>query len=373
VTRDADTAPPLDLSHYDYELPAERIAQQPLPERDGARLLVLERGEPETACGRPPLVHAQVRDLPRWLRAGDLLVVNATRVLPARLRGNKLTGGAAEVLLLGPADADVGSESPTGRYLALVKVTGRLRPGLKLRFQARGDLTPETVEAELVELDQRGWATLAFEPGASPYRVGESPLPPYIRRPRQDLETDLDIHRYQTVFARVPGAVAAPTAGLHMTRRLLEKLAAVGVERAEVVLHVGPGTFRPLGPGELSRGRLHREWFDLPELTSQAVARTRARGGRVVAVGTTTARVLETCARSDGSVTAQSGHTELFLRPGSSFRAVDALLTNFHLPRSSLLLLVAAFAGRDRILAAYREAVARSYRFYSYGDAMLIL
>jgi S-adenosylmethionine:tRNA ribosyltransferase-isomerase len=373
VTRDAETTPPLDLSHYEYELPTERIAQHPPPERDGARLLVLGLGESEEASSRPSMDHARVRDLPRWLRAGDLLVVNATRVLPARLRGNKLTGGAADVLLLGPADAEVGSESPTGRYLALVKVTGRLRPGLKLRFQAPGGRTPETVEAELVALDERGWVTLAFEPDVSPYRVGESPLPPYIRRPRQDLETAFDMQRYQTVFARVPGSVAAPTAGLHLTEQLLEKLAEAGVERAEVVLHVGPGTFRPLGPRELSRDRLHREWFDLPEVTSEAVARARARGGRVVAVGTTTARVLESCARPDGSVMAQSGETELFLRPGSRFRVVDALLTNFHLPRSSLLLLVAAFAGRERVLAAYREAVASGYRFYSYGDAMLIL
>jgi len=368
---DVESPQSVDLDDYDYELPPDRIAQYPLPERDGARLLVLERDS--TSDGGTSWHHGRVRDLPRWLRPGDLLVMNATRVLPARLRGHKLTGGAAEALLLGPVDAETGLESSQGHYRALLKIAGRLRPGLKLRFRARADPTLRPLEAELLEVGERGQVTLAFEPGLSPYEAGEAPLPPYIRRSVQDLETTFDLERYQTVFARVPGAVAAPTAGLHLTRPLLDELDSAGVEQTEVVLHVGAGTFLPVGPRELAEGRLHSEFFDLPVAASRAVERTRAAGGRVVAVGTTTARVLETCARPDGGVEARNGRTDLFLRPGSQFRAVDALLTNFHLPRSSLLLLVAAFAGRRRILAAYREAIANGYRFYSYGDAMLIL
>lgn len=368
---DAGRPRQLKLADYDYALPADRIAQHPLPERAAARLLVLQRsGSPGDPSGWH---HGRVRDLDRWLRPGDLLVLNATRVLPARLRGHKLTGGAAEALLLGPSDVEAGLESRTGHYRALLGMAGRARPGLKLRFRAPADRSARTLEAEVVEVADRGQVTLAFEVGLSPYAIGEAPLPPYIRRPPQNLEVTFDMERYQTVFARVPGAVAAPTAGLHLTCQLLDELRAAGVEQAEVVLHVGPGTFRPLGPHELRHARLHAEVYELSEAVSKAVDRTRARAGRIVAVGTTTARVLETCARPDGGVDVRGGQTELFLRPGSRFRVVDALLTNFHLPRSSLLLLVAAFAGRDRVLAAYREAIARGYRFYSYGDAMLIL
>jgi S-adenosylmethionine:tRNA ribosyltransferase-isomerase len=211
---------------------------------------------------------------------------------------------------------------------------------------------------------------LAFAPGDDPYAVGEAPLPPYIRR---DAARDDDAERYQTVYARVPGAVAAPTAGLHLTPRVFDALAARGVGCAELVLHVGPGTFRPLRDDDLALGRLHAERYALPEETARAVREARARGGRVVAVGTTSARVLEHCATADGGVAAGEGETTLLLVPGSRFRAVDALLTNFHLPRSSLLLLVAAFAGRECVLAAYAEALRAGYRFYSYGDAMLIV
>ena len=342
----------LDLADYDFALPPERIAQEPTPERDGARLLVLER-----ASGG--LQHAAVRELGAWLRPGDLLVRNATRVLPARLRGRKPSGGAVEALLLGPAGAP-------GRFRALLRGAGRARVGQKLRF-AGGAVVRE---AELAELGAAGEAVLAFAPDEDPYAAGETPLPPYIRReaPRPD-----DALRYQTIFARVPGSVAAPTAGLHLSERVLGDLAARGIGSAELVLHVGPGTFRPLRNDDLARGRLHAERYELPEDTARAVAAARARAGRVVAVGTTAARVLETRARDDGGVAAGVGETELLLAPGSRFRAVDALLTNFHLPRSSLLLLVAAFAGRERILDAYAEAIREGYRFYSYGDAMLIL
>jgi S-adenosylmethionine:tRNA ribosyltransferase-isomerase len=342
------------LDLFNYKLPSERIAQHPLPERDAARLLVLDRSGSANQ-------HSQVRQLSRWLRPGDLLVGNASWVRPARLRGRKASGGAAEALLLGLLP-----DSP-GHYRALVRCGGRLRKGQKFHFGAAGF---ETIDAELVAMGEAGEVTLAFSPDVSPYDIGEMPLPPYIRRERPDPE---DRERYQTVFACQPGSVAAPTAGLHLTGPLLLELRARGISWAEVILHVGPGTFRPLRPEDLAAGRLHAEYFEIPATTAAAVASTRAGGGRIVAVGTTTTRVLETCAREDGRVAPEQGETDLFIRPGYRFRAVDALLTNFHLPRSSLLLLVAAFAGRERILDAYAEAIAKAYRFYSYGDAMLIL
>ncbi len=341
----------LDLDAFDFALPPDRIAQEPLPARDGARLLQLDR-----ATGARS--HHAIRDLPALLAPGDLFVVNATRVLPARLRGQRSTGGAAEALVLGPGSAP-------NRFRALVHTRGRQRAGLKFRFQGNG----QSIDAELISLAPDGEVELAFADGASPYAVGEAPLPPYIRRGAPRAE---DSQRYQTVFAREPGSVAAPTAGLHLSEALLEALGARGILRAEVVLHLGRGTFAPLGEPALRTRRLHAEHFALPEATARAIGAARARGGRVVAVGTTTARVLETCADERGEVVAREGATTLFLAPGDRFRAVDALLTNFHLPRSSLLLLVAAFAGRERVLAAYAEAIERGYRFYSYGDAMLI-
>jgi len=343
----------VDLADFDYALPPERIAQHPTPVRDDARLLRLPRTQ-------GALAHAHVRDLPELLRSGDLLVRNATRVVPARLRGRKPTGGAADALLLGALPG-----SP-GRFRALLKLSGRSRPGVKLHFGPPG----AELDAELVERGDDGQAVLAFAPDADPYAIGETPLPPYIRREAARPE---DAPRYQTVYARVPGSVAAPTAGLHLSEALLARLVARGVEIADLVLHVGPGTFRPLSPAQLASGRLAREVFSLPVETAERIAAARARGGRGVAVGTTSARVLETRATQDGRVEPGAGETDLFLRPGSPFRVVDALLTNFHLPRSSLLLLVAAFAGRERILAAYAEAIRAGYRFYSYGDAMLVL
>jgi len=338
-----------DLSRFDFALPAEQIAQHPPAERDGGRLMLLDRNDGSVE-------HSEIRALPARLRAGDLLVTNATRVLAARLRGHKASGGAAEALLLEPGEIE-------GRYRALIRHSGRLREGRKYR------LGNPALDAELLSVDANGIGTLAFEPGVDPYAAGETPLPPYIRRGAAHGE---DATRYQTTFARVPGSAAAPTAGLHFSERLLAELAQRGVERAEVVLHVGLGTFRPLRPEDLANHRLHAEYFELPESTADAVARTRARGGRVVAVGTTATRVLETRAAGDRTVRAGSGTTDLFLAPGDRFRVVDALFTNFHLPRSSLLLLVAAFAGRENVLAAYAEAVREGYRFYSYGDAMLI-
>jgi S-adenosylmethionine:tRNA ribosyltransferase-isomerase len=370
------------LADYDFALPAERIAQEPLPERDAARLLHLDRRQGAVA-------HASIRALPHLLRRDDLLVVNATRVLPARLRGRRDTGGAAEALLLGPApDA---SDPAIAAHRAFVRISGRLRPGIKLRFfgetPAPGSATaspdearPAGLDAEITAVGEGGEVTLTFRAGEDPYAVGWPPLPPYIERAHgpwnpasgtSPVPCD-DRERYQTVFARVLGAIAAPTAGLHLSQALLAEIEAVGVRRAEVILHVGAGTFRPLREEDLRTGLLHAERFELTPETARAVAETRRRGGRVVAVGTTATRVLETCAREDGTVGAGSGETRLFLRPGDRFQVVDALLTNFHLPRSSLLLLVSAFAGRERVLDAYREAIARGYRFYSYGDAMWI-
>jgi S-adenosylmethionine:tRNA ribosyltransferase-isomerase len=339
------------LDDFDYALPPEQIAQEPAPDRDGARLLVLER-----ASGARR--HTEVRALPSLLAPGDLLVRNTTRVLPARLRGVKPTGGRVSALLLGPARAP-------GHWRALLRGSARLRIGHKLRFAGPAG----SCDAEVAEARGEGEWVLAFPAGADPYALGEMPLPPYIRR---EAPRAADRERYQTVFAREPGAVAAPTAGLHLSEALLAELARRGVECADLVLHTGPGTFRPLRERDLRAGRLHAEAYALPEATAAAVDAARRRGGRVVAVGTTSARVLETCAAPGGRVTPGRGETDLFLRPGSAFRVVDALLTNFHLPRSSLLLLVAAFAGREAVLDAYAEAVRASYRFYSYGDAMLI-
>jgi len=341
----------LSLDDFDYALPPSCIAQAPAAERESARLLVLDRA---TGARR----HRRIGDLPGLLRAGDLLVVNATRVLPARLRGEKASGGRAEALLLGA------TETP-GQWRALLRCGGRQRVGLALRFGSGEG----AFAAEIAAIGDDGEVVLAMAPEVSPYRVGEAPLPPYIRR---DTARPADLDRYQTVFARVPGAVAAPTAGLHLGNAVLQAIEAAGVERAEVVLHVGPGTFRPLREADLAAERLHSERYELAEATAAAVARARARGGRVVAVGTTTTRVLESCATADRGVRAGCGETDLFLRPGSAFQVVDVLLTNFHLPRSSLLLLVAGFAGRETILDAYAEAVKLDYRFYSYGDAMWI-
>jgi len=357
---------PFDLDAFGFDLPADRIAQRPLAERDASRLMVVDRGRGQVVADRC------VRDLPDLLRPGDLLVVNTTRVLSARLRGRKASGGRAEALLLG-------AEGPgeARRFRALVQSRGRLRPGLLFEFAAPGGRP--RLEAEIAELHPGGEVTLAFGPGPSPYALGEAPLPPYIRRPGAE-ETPaaaevraLDAERYQTVFATEPGAVAAPTAGLHMTPALLAALEGRGIRRAEVVLHVGPGTFRPLRAEDIARGKLHAETYCLPQATADAVAATRAEGGRIIALGTTSTRVLESCADAGGGLSAGSGQTELFIRPGQPFRVVDGLMTNFHLPRSSLLLLVAAFVGTEPILAAYRRAVDAGYRFYSYGDAMLIV
>jgi S-adenosylmethionine:tRNA ribosyltransferase-isomerase len=347
---------PSHIEAYDYELPESLIAQEPLGERDVSRLLAVER-----ASGK--ISHHGFRDLMGFLRAGDLLVINETRVLPARLYARRPSGGSAELLLVRPSTED--------RWLAMVRPSARIRPGTEITIQAR--CGGRTATAVVEETAGEGLRLVRFPDGdveALIAEVGEVPLPPYIRRPasEEDRET------YQTVYARVPGAVAAPTAGLHFTTELLEEMETRNVRTSRLVLHVGPGTFRPVQVSDYSKHRLEAEWCEIPEATAASIRSTKQGGGRVVAVGTTTTRALEAAARlSPGGLSAYRGWVDLFIYPPFEFRVVDALITNFHLPKSSLLLLVSAFGGRHLILEAYGEAVREKYRFYSYGDAMLIL
>jgi S-adenosylmethionine:tRNA ribosyltransferase-isomerase len=343
---------PLNLSDFSYPLPEGLIAQAPVTPRHASRLLVLPpAGEPR---------HRLFADLPELLSPGDLLVSNDTRVIPARLVGTKGTGGKVELLLCEPLGGERGRS-----WRAMGQASKPIRPGAVLSF----DGLSARVEAALgdglydVTLDREG-----PELEAALTRAGQVPLPPYIRR----APTGEDAERYQTIWARAPGSAAAPTAGLHFSEELCRALDARGVARTAVTLHVGPGTFLPVRGEDLDRHRMHAERFRVPAEAAAAWGACRARGGRVVAIGTTSVRTLET-AFQDGAVRAGEGRTELFIRPGHAFRAVDALVTNFHLPRSTLLVLVCAFGGRERVLGAYREAVARKYRFFSYGDAMLLL
>ncbi|GAC1321493.1 MAG: tRNA preQ1(34) S-adenosylmethionine ribosyltransferase-isomerase QueA [Chloroflexota bacterium] len=334
------------LSDFHYELPPELIAQTPIEPRDAARLLVLDRQSGD-------LAHRQVRDLPDLLRAGDLVVANRTRVLPARVHATLKGGGAAEFLLL--------KRLGIGQWQTLARPARRLRVGDQARVGDDVVLDVLALHPEGIR-DVRVSANAAADPDAELLAHGSVPLPPYIRNWVGDPE------RYQTMFADTQGSAAAPTAGLHFTPTLVDCLASAGVDVATLVLHVGLDTFRPIAEDDPAQHPMHSEWYSVPASVRDAVARTRERGGRVVAVGTTSVRALEAWAASGAS----EGWTDLFIQPGFSFDVVDALLTNFHLPRSTLLMLVSAFAGRDRILAAYAEARAQRYRFYSFGDAMLI-
>lgn len=354
----AHSAPPslFDLEAYDYELPPEAIAQVPAARRDEARLLVFERAAGERR-------HLHVRDLPEVLRPGDLLVFNDTRVVPARLRGVSDTGAKVEVLLLRATDS--------GNWLAMAKPAKRLKPGRRIAWSA-GDGGEASGFSATVVGGEGGQVELCFDGNLDEIlqRCGELPLPPYIHRgPGTD---PADRERYQTVYARNPGAIAAPTAGLHFTPELLERLAAMGVEQAWLTLHVGPGTFQPVREGDVREHRMEAEWAEIPQATADAIARARREGRRVIAAGTTTTRALESRA-AEGGVAAGAGWAGGFILPGHRFQVIDGLLTNFHLPKSTLLMLVAALAGREPILDLYRDAVARGYRFYSYGDATLIL
>lgn len=341
------------ISDFDFDLPPDLIAQEPLAERDASRLLVLSR---KTGA----LEHRAFRDLPDLLDPGDLLVFNRSRVLAARLLGLRGKGGEAEILLL--------RDRGEGKWEAMVRPGRYLRPGQRVTID---DDFSVVIETEALAADGRRRVCLISrtrDVAAALERCGHMPLPPYVRRP----DRPEDRERYQTIYAREPGSIAAPTAGLHFTSSLLERLRARGIKTAEIVLHVGPGTFRPVTVEDVADHRLPPEPYEIPVETAQAVAAAKARGGRVVAIGTTSARTLEGAAR-DGGVTPGAGETALVIVPGHRFQVIDALVTNFHLPRSSLLLLVSALAGRERVLAAYAEAVRSRYRFYSYGDAMLVL
>jgi len=338
---------PLTLADFDYLLPPERIAQFPLAERTASRLLLADGAR---------LADSRFAELPDLLRAGDLLVFNDTRVLHARLGGVKESGGRVEVLI----------ERQVGRReaLAQVRASHAPRPGSRLRLA-------EAFDVEVVARDGE-FHLLRFPAGddlvALLERHGTLPLPPYIQR----APLDTDEARYQTIYAREHGSVAAPTAGLHFDEGLLDALRTRGVEFAWITLHVGAGTFQPVRVDDLAQHRMHRERYHVPAETAGAVAAARARGGRIIAVGTTSLRALEAAAREDGIV-AGSGETELFILPGFRFRSAHCLITNFHLPRSTLLMLVSAFGGADSIRRAYRHAIAAGYRFFSYGDAMFLV
>lgn len=341
------------LSDFDFDLPPQLIAQEPLAERTASRLLVLHR-----QTGR--IEHARFADLADWLVPGDLLVRNETRVIPARLLGRKESGGHIELLLV---ERIAGDEQ---HWRCLARSAKPARPGNRLFFA-------EGIEGEVVADLGEGWRIVRFHsPGELLTQLetaGEVPLPPYIQR----APAAADRERYQTVYAGEPGAVAAPTAGLHFTAATFAELATRGVEVCGLTLHVGPGTFLPVRGERLDEHRMHSERFIIPPAAAAAVNRARSDGRRVVAVGTTSTRAMESAVDAAGQLHPGSAETDLFIRPGYRFRATDALITNFHLPKSTLLVLVAAFAGRDLILEAYRQAVAEKYRFFSYGDCMLIL
>jgi S-adenosylmethionine:tRNA ribosyltransferase-isomerase len=338
----------LTVDDFDYALPPELVAQQPAAERAGSRLLRLD------ATGA--LEDRRFADLPGFLRAGDVLVFNDTRVVKARLLGHKGTGGRVEALVERVLSAD--------EALVHVRASKPPKPGALLSFH--GGLDAEVVgrEGELYRLRFLGCDSVF----AALERHGSVPLPPYITHAADAG----DEARYQTVYARAPGAVAAPTAGLHFDEPLLDRLRAMGVQLAFLTLHVGAGTFQPVRVARIAEHRMHGEWYEIPPGTARAVAAARAAGRDVIAVGTTSLRALEAAAAPDGAVAAGPGETALFITPGYRFRAVDRLVTNFHLPKSTLLMLIAAFAGLDPVRRAYAHAVAQRYRFFSYGDAMLI-
>ncbi|HEY9762632.1 MAG TPA: tRNA preQ1(34) S-adenosylmethionine ribosyltransferase-isomerase QueA [Trichocoleus sp.] len=359
VSASTGEGPPDDyaLSAYTYCLPPERIAQNPLTPRDLSRLLVVD--------SQTSHQHKIFRDLPDLLRPGDLLVLNNTRVIPARLYGRKPEGAEVEVLLL--------EEQPTSpnRWSALVKPGRRLKPGATIHFG--GSTSQPELIAEVIETDPAtSGRILDFRvPSGESLdsvidRLGQMPLPPYIT------ESEAAPEQYQTIYAEQPGAIAAPTAGLHFTENLFSRLEAAGIERAFITLHVGVGTFRPVEAENITTHAMHSEWIDVPSETVEKIRQTKARGGRVIAVGTTVTRALEGAAQA-GELVPFRGKTNLFIYPGYCWRVLDGLITNFHLPGSSLLMLVSALIGRERLLSLYEDAIAQQYRFYSFGDAMLVL
>jgi S-adenosylmethionine:tRNA ribosyltransferase-isomerase len=350
------------LSSYDYELPPGLIAQNPAVPRDSSRLLVVNSLENHQTI---PTLHHIFRDLPELLQPGDLLVMNNTKVIPARLYGCKSTGAEVEVLLL--------EERQHNCWLALVKPGKRFKIGNEIIFTAGGEENPQTLKATVVESEpQTGGRLLQFDlPPEVPLvqvlgKFGEIPLPPYITASTAAHE------QYQTVYAQEAGAIAAPTAGLHFTPDLLEKLRSCGINQAFITLHVGVGTFRPVEVEDVTTHAMHEEWIEVSADTVEQIRATQAGGGRIIAVGTTVVRALEGAAQL-GDLQPFMGKTNLFIYPGYKWRVVEGLITNFHLPRSSLLMLVSALIGRDRLLDIYQEAITSEYRFYSFGDAMVIL
>ena len=336
-------------SDFYFELPPELIAQTPLEKRDSSRLMCMDRETGEVS-------HRVFSDLAELLRPGDCLVMNDSRVLPARLLGTRETGGAVEVLLL----RDLGG----GEWECLTRPGRKTRPGTRLSFGG-GELSADVVSVaeggnRVIKFNYDGIFLEVLE------RLGKMSLPPYIKEELQDSE------RYQTVYSRELGSAAAPTAGLHFTKELLEKIAAKGVRECFVTLHVGLGTFRPVKEDEIEDHDMHSEFCIIPEETARIITETKRAGGRVVCVGTTSCRTIESFANEDGTVDAKSGWTDIFIYPGYKFKCMDALITNFHLPESTLVMLVSAFAGREHILNAYNEAVANKYRFFSFGDAMYL-
>ena len=344
----------MQLSDFDFELPDDRIALRPAEPRDSARLLEVREGG--------SLSDRHVRDLPGLLRRGDILVVNETRVIPARLKGRRLRGSSDIAV-----EATLHQRASDHAWRAFMRPGKKIAAGDALQF---GDLS-----AKVAAKGEAGEFTLEFPvagPGldAAIARVGEMPLPPYIASRRQQDERDLS--DYQTVYARREGSVAAPTAGLHFTPELLDRLEAEGISLARVTLHVGAGTFLPVKTEDVREHRMHAEWGEIPAETADRINAARAAGGRVVCVGTTSLRLLESAADETGRHTAWTGETDIFITPGHRFRVADALMTNFHLPRSTLFMLVSALAGREVMQAAYAHAIASGYRFYSYGDASLL-
>ena len=345
------TASVMRTSDFDFHLPPERIAQRPLARRDESRLMVVDRQSGTIA-------HRQFRDLIDLIPAGDVLVLNRTRVVRARLLGTRSSGAPAEIMLLKPLGGN--------RYEAMVSPGGKLKPGRTVA------IAPD-FSVEILEITERRTRVVRLV-GSGPVdalieRYGHVPLPPYIAR----ADASDDAERYQTVYAREAGSVAAPTAGLHFTVQLLDDLARRGVRRAEVLLHVGAGTFKPVEVEHPAEHVMHEEWYSISDEAAAEIETIRATGGSVWAVGTTTVRTLESAADGEGRVVAGEGETTIFIRPPYRFRAVDRIVTNFHLPRSTLIMLVAAFAGYELTMTAYREAIASGYRFYSYGDAMAIV
>lgn len=356
------------LAAYDYNLPKERIAQTPAVPRDRARLLVVKNQTEQ--------LHTIFRELPDLLQPGDLLVLNNTRVLPARLFGHKASGLPVEILLLEPQPSESARETDfSDQWLALVKPGRRLKPGTQIFFneQVSADFDSGKISAKVLATDPTtSGRILQFEVPANQslkswvYEAGQVPLPPYIT------ETKADAEQYQTVYADRVGAVAAPTAGLHFTPELLQRLTERGIEQAFITLHVGVGTFRPVEATDITQHEMHSEWAEVSPETVEKIRETKARGNRVIAVGTTVVRALEGAAEI-GTLQPLYGKTNLFIYPGYQWRVVDGMITNFHLPKSSLMMLVSALIGRTRLLDLYQLAIAEEYRFYSFGDAMLIL